>query len=78
MSPHFKTIIQSISLATLLLICAAFLSGCGVSPALVGEKAREAEEALCPLQTARNLDNTLDNILSLVPLIAWEPVCTGS
>lgn len=28
MSPHFKTIIQSISLAALLLICAALLPGC--------------------------------------------------
>lgn len=62
----------------LILILSTFLlTGCnGITPAAVGEKAREAEEALCPLQTARNIDNTLDSILNLVPLIVWEPVCS--
>ena len=49
---------------------------CGsFNAAQIGEKAREAEEALCPLQTARNIDATIDNLLSLVPIIAWNPVC---
>ncbi len=50
--------------------------GCGsFNAAQIGENAREAEEALCPLQTVKNIDATIDNLLSLVPIIAWNPVC---
>lgn len=52
------------------------MTGCGsVNPAEVGQKAREVEEALCPLQTAKNIDQTIDNLFDLVPIISWEPVC---
>jgi starvation-inducible outer membrane lipoprotein len=62
---------------TVLIIAAGLsLSACeSFNPQAIGDGAREAESALCPLQTARNLDNTLDTILALIPLIQWEPVC---
>jgi uncharacterized protein YceK len=61
----------------LLVAISTFLVGCGSLPSAsaVGEGLQNAERALCPMQTAKNLDNTLDNILALIPLIAWEPVC---
>lgn len=59
----------------LLPIVSLLLTGCGVNFVAVGEALQNTEQALCPLQTARNVDQTLDNVLGLVPLIAWEPVC---
>lgn len=63
---------------TIILLAGLLLSGCtgSLDPAAVGEKAREAEEALCPLQTARNLDNAFTNIIRIVPFFNnWQPVC---
>lgn len=59
-----------------LLVFVLVITGCGsLNATEVGQKAREVEEALCPLQTAKNIDATVDNLLSLVPIIVWEPVC---
>ena len=59
-----------------LIVFVLIMTGCGSFNATEAEKkAREVEEALCPLQTAQNLDNTIDNLFDLIPIIAWEPVC---
>ena len=59
-----------------LIVFVLVITGCGsLNATEMGKKAREVEEALCPLQTAKNLDATIDNIFNLVPIIAWEPVC---
>lgn len=65
-----------IGMLTFAVIILVMCSACGsLNATEVGEKAREVEEALCPLQTAQNIDATVDNLLSLVPIIVWEPVC---
>jgi hypothetical protein len=59
-----------------LTMLAVLLTACGSFNAVeMGQRAREVEEALCPLQTAQNVDATIDNLLSLVPIIVWDPVC---
>lgn len=66
---------RAIGLIALILLV-LFMTGCGSFNATeAGKKAREVEEALCPLQTAKNLDNTIDNLFDLIPIIAWDPVC---
>lgn len=70
-----KGVIQMIRVLFGLVILFTFVGCSSFNAAQIGEKAREAEEALCPLQTARNIDATIDNLLSLVPIIAWNPVC---
>lgn len=57
------------------IILVAFTSCGSFNAAEVGQKARELEESLCPLQTAKNIDATVDNLLSLVPIISWNRVC---
>ena len=53
------------------------LAGCtSFNPTAVGEKAGEAEQALCPLTTAQNLDTAFTKIMQLVPFFnEWKPVC---
>ena len=70
-----KGVIQMIRVLFGLVILFTFVGGSSFNAAQIGEKAIEAEEALCPLQTARNIDATIDNLFSLVPIIAWNPVC---
>ena len=70
-----KGVIQMIRVLFGLVILFTLVGCSSFNAAQIGEKAREAEEALCPLQTARNIDATIDNLLSLVPIIAWNPVC---
>jgi len=66
---------RAIGLIALILLVLV-MTGCGSFNATeAGKKAREVEEALCPLQTAKNLDNTIDNLFDLIPIIAWDPVC---
>lgn len=66
---------RAIGLIALILLVLV-MTGCGSFNATeMGKKAREVEEALCPLQTAKNLDNTINNLFDLVPIVAWEPVC---
>ena len=63
-------------LLIVLLIFVLSITGCSsLNATEMGKKAREVEEALCPLQTAKNLDNTIDNLFDLIPIIAWDPVC---
>lgn len=70
-----KGVIQMIRVLFGLVILFTFV-GCGsFNAAEVGQKARELEESLCPLQTAKNIDATVDNLLSLVPIISWNRVC---
>lgn len=68
--------IRLIGMMTFAVIILIICSACGSFNATqVGEKAREVEEALCPLQTAQNIDNTINNLFDLIPIVAWEPVC---
>ena len=70
-----KDDIRAISLIALI-VFVLVITGCGsLNATEMGNKAREVEEALCPLQTAKNLDNTINNLFDLVPIVAWEPVC---
>lgn len=73
---NYYQLCRSAFYGTLLISVILILPGCGVSLISAGETLREAETALCPLQTAKNVDNTIDNIFALVPLVAWEPVCS--
>lgn len=62
-----------------LIIFVLVMAGCSSFNATeVGKKAREVEEALCPLQTAKNVDATVDNLFDLIPIVSWEPVCQES
>jgi hypothetical protein len=61
---------------TFVTLLVTFLTSCASGQLTdVGQRLQEAERALCPLQTARNIDNTVDNLLALVPIISWQPVC---
>lgn len=61
-----------------LTLCVVALTGCGAGQArVIGERLNEAEEVLCPLTTAQNIDRGIVRIMQLVPFFGtdWQQVC---